>query len=265
VPVRVLIPAQPEPKARSGVRVVTPAGEASRKPNVGDDVMGYLSVFNKTFPYLDEAGDALAAGADTLMQMRAGGGMGGRFDPVGNYRRRRELSARRAADFEARRPLVAANAKGAGIAAQIAPALLTAGASAAPQIAAQTAPRGLMGASARLLKPMADSAVVSGLTAQVAAYGGDGTLEERAETARETTLVPQPAPEFAPRAGPPRRIARASVWVRPEVVVEVAYREVTPDGVLRHPSLLRQRPDKRPRECEGWEQGAQNEQPIRHT
>jgi DNA ligase D-like protein (predicted ligase) len=80
-----------------------------------------------------------------------------------------------------------------------------------------------------------------------------------------STLVPQPAPEFAPRAGPPRRIARASVWVRPEVVVEVAYREVTPDGVLRHPSLLRQRPDKRPRECEGWEQGAQNEQPIRHT
>ncbi|MDP2871435.1 MAG: hypothetical protein Q8P31_02730, partial [Bacillota bacterium] len=60
---------------------------------------------------------------------------------------------------------------------------------------------------------------------------------------------PQGEPSFAPGAGPPRRIARASVWVSPDVVVEIAYREITPDGVLRHPSLLRTRPDRSPEEC----------------
>lgn len=74
-------------------------------------------------------------------------------------------------------------------------------------------------------------------------------------------LKPHPVSPFA--VGPPRRTARASLWVRPDVVVEVAYREVTPDGVLRHPSLLRQRLDKRPQDCEGRELDGPNE-PTRH-
>jgi bifunctional non-homologous end joining protein LigD len=41
-----------------------------------------------------------------------------------------------------------------------------------------------------------------------------------------------------------------TVWVEPRYVCEVQYREVTPDGLLRHSSFLRMRDDKRPDECE---------------
>jgi bifunctional non-homologous end joining protein LigD len=47
---------------------------------------------------------------------------------------------------------------------------------------------------------------------------------------------------------------RTTTWTEPLYVVEVRFREWTPDGVLRHPAFLRQRTDKRPHECErpGW-------------
>lgn len=38
-------------------------------------------------------------------------------------------------------------------------------------------------------------------------------------------------------------------WVRPEWVVEVRYKTVTEDGLLRHPSFLRVRDDKDPADC----------------
>ncbi|TGU18066.1 DNA ligase D, partial [Mesorhizobium sp. M4B.F.Ca.ET.150.01.1.1] len=38
-------------------------------------------------------------------------------------------------------------------------------------------------------------------------------------------------------ASVPRDIARRARWVKPELVAEVAYSEVTPDGSLRHPSF----------------------------
>ena len=38
-------------------------------------------------------------------------------------------------------------------------------------------------------------------------------------------------------------------WVRPELVVEVRYKEFTEAGVIRHPSFVRLRDDKRPEEC----------------
>ena len=43
-------------------------------------------------------------------------------------------------------------------------------------------------------------------------------------------------------------------WTEPVHVVEVRFREWTPDGVLRHPAFLRVRTDKRPHDCErqGW-------------
>jgi bifunctional non-homologous end joining protein LigD len=47
---------------------------------------------------------------------------------------------------------------------------------------------------------------------------------------------------------PPPAIARHAHWVRPEVVVEVAFGEWTADGVLRHPSHLGRRIDKEPSE-----------------
>ncbi len=52
------------------------------------------------------------------------------------------------------------------------------------------------------------------------------------------------ARKTAPIAGVPRDAARRARWVRPELVAEIAYTEVTPDGALRHPSFLGLREDK---------------------
>lgn len=46
-------------------------------------------------------------------------------------------------------------------------------------------------------------------------------------------------------ASVPRDIARRAKWVKPELVAEVTYAEVTPDGSLRHPSFEGMREDKR--------------------
>jgi bifunctional non-homologous end joining protein LigD len=43
----------------------------------------------------------------------------------------------------------------------------------------------------------------------------------------------------------PRDIVRRARWVKPELVVEVTYAEVTPDGSLRHPSFKGLREEKR--------------------
>jgi len=43
----------------------------------------------------------------------------------------------------------------------------------------------------------------------------------------------------------PRAMVRGARWVSPELVAEIAYAEVTPDGVLRHASFLALREDKR--------------------
>ncbi|HEY7471418.1 MAG TPA: DNA ligase D [Gemmatimonadota bacterium] len=47
----------------------------------------------------------------------------------------------------------------------------------------------------------------------------------------------------------PRPPGRGHHWTRPEVVVEVRYKEVTEEGLLRQPSFLRERDDKSPAEC----------------
>jgi ATP-dependent DNA ligase len=54
-----------------------------------------------------------------------------------------------------------------------------------------------------------------------------------------------PAPPFTRASGLPRKDAH---WVRPEIVVEVAFMEWTGHGKLRHPRLVRLRPDKSARE-----------------
>ncbi len=47
---------------------------------------------------------------------------------------------------------------------------------------------------------------------------------------------------------------QTTTWVEPRYVCEVRFREWTPDGLLRHPTFLRLRHDKRPRDCDrqGW-------------
>jgi bifunctional non-homologous end joining protein LigD len=55
-----------------------------------------------------------------------------------------------------------------------------------------------------------------------------------------------------------------TIWVNAAHVCEVRYREVTPDGLLRHPTFLRLRTDKLPHECErqGWGSAVQNSPPY---
>ncbi|RVA12743.1 DNA ligase D [Mesorhizobium sp. M7A.F.Ca.US.002.01.1.1] len=55
----------------------------------------------------------------------------------------------------------------------------------------------------------------------------------------ENRVVEKPA-----FASVPRDIARRARWVKPELVAEVTYAEVTPDGSLRHPSFEGMREDK---------------------
>jgi bifunctional non-homologous end joining protein LigD len=65
-------------------------------------------------------------------------------------------------------------------------------------------------------------------------------------------------PVFAPggEALPSEKIpeTKTTVWTEAVHVCEVRFREVTPDGLLRHASFIRMRADKRAHECErrGW-------------
>ena len=54
----------------------------------------------------------------------------------------------------------------------------------------------------------------------------------------------KPLSQDAPTVDAPRAAVRGAHWVRPKLVAEVAYAEVTPDGVLRHSSFVGLRGDK---------------------
>jgi bifunctional non-homologous end joining protein LigD len=74
----------------------------------------------------------------------------------------------------------------------------------------------------------------SGFTGQMLKDVGDQLLA--LETPRPPFEGPAPA-------------EKESHWVRPELVAEVRYKEVTGDGLLRQPVFLRFREDKKPEEC----------------
>lgn len=42
------------------------------------------------------------------------------------------------------------------------------------------------------------------------------------------------------------------VWIKPKIVVQIEYAEITPSGSLRQPSFLGLRVDKEPKDCV-WE------------
>lgn len=71
--------------------------------------------------------------------------------------------------------------------------------------------------------------------------GGIGAALER-ELLRELEPLRTGASPFV--GDLPREDTRAVVWVAPRVVVEVKYGQLTPDGRLRFPRVLRLRPDK---------------------
>ncbi|UYQ73886.1 DNA ligase D [Pelagibacterium flavum] len=57
-------------------------------------------------------------------------------------------------------------------------------------------------------------------------------------------MLEKDARKTAPLSGVPREMARGAHWVSPRHLAEIAYTELTPDGVLRHPSFLGLREDK---------------------
>jgi bifunctional non-homologous end joining protein LigD len=75
-------------------------------------------------------------------------------------------------------------------------------------------------------------------------YAGKvGTGFGMAEIARLGKLMKPLARSTAPVVAP-RAAVRGATWLEPKLVAEVAYAEMTADGVLRHPSYLGLREDK---------------------
>jgi bifunctional non-homologous end joining protein LigD len=77
--------------------------------------------------------------------------------------------------------------------------------------------------------------------------GGISAAAERDLLARLTPLRADRSPFAAKQV--PREDTVATTWVRPELVVEVRYGNITRDGRLRFPRYLRLRPDKTPEEA----------------
>ena len=73
---------------------------------------------------------------------------------------------------------------------------------------------------------------------------------------------PAVAPGVAPLPSGSIPETKTTTWVEPRHVVEVRFREWTPDGVLRHPAFIRLRMDKSPQECERQAWGAHEEVPA---
>lgn len=191
-------------------RVIKPAA----KRGMMDDVVGGLDTLYRSVPGLDEVNDGLRAGVDTArdifspeyeadVRARLADPTKGRPADASRDLYRQNLAEQRArskgsaAEFEAARPVAANLTKGVGLAAQVVPALMTGGASAAPT-AVTKAPAvakvtdTVARRVARALAPKATvalkAATAGGLGAQVTGLAGEGDLSERVADANEMTI-----------------------------------------------------------------------------
>jgi bifunctional non-homologous end joining protein LigD len=62
--------------------------------------------------------------------------------------------------------------------------------------------------------------------------------------------------DTSPFMNVPRDISSAARWVKPDLVAEIAYTELTGDGHLRHPAFIALREDKKARDVTGADRGA---------
>lgn len=144
------------------------------KPKRGalDEVYGAVTTLNRSIPGMDEAGDGIQAAIDFAS------GRAGSLPKAWEGARKRSQGA--SADFKSRRPIVASQVEGVGIAAQIAPALFTGGATAAPTLASAASKKGVVEGAKRLATgPLARSAYAGGAGSAAAGYADEGTLRER--------------------------------------------------------------------------------------
>ena len=104
-----------------------------------------------------------------------------------------------------------------------------------------TAPRGGRGGFGALhLAAYRDGALV-----YIGRAGSGFSAKQLKDVAQQLDELAVPKPAFA---GPIPAEAE-SRWVRPALVAEVRYKEITGDGLLRQPVFLRFRDDKKPEEC----------------
>jgi len=75
-------------------------------------------------------------------------------------------------------------------------------------------------------------------------HGRVGTGFSDKEAVALQKALDERARKQTPFANAPRDISRVARWVEPDLVAEIAYSEVTPDGALRHPSFIGLREDK---------------------
>lgn len=189
-------PVAAAPKSASGQAAPQPPRSRSQ------DAAGALATLYRSIPFADEINDSLYAAGKTAGDLLTGKARLSPADlhrglldlnPFDNSVFRKNYAAAQARGqdaaqgFQAAHPTAANLTKGAGLAAQVAPALLSAGATAVPEIAATPA-RGLMAATARAVKPLAHAATTAGLYAQAGALGGEGTLPQRVQAANAATL-----------------------------------------------------------------------------
>ena len=89
-------------------------------------------------------------------------------------------------------------------------------------------------------------------------YGPDGSLEyagrvgtgfSHAQLERFRAVLDEDLVDATALTNGPIPKGAAHRWVRPRHVVEVQFKEVTEEGLLRHPAFVRFREDKQPHEC----------------
>jgi bifunctional non-homologous end joining protein LigD len=116
-----------------------------------------------------------------------------------------------------------------------------------------TAPRGGRGGFGALHL----GAYRDGALTYIGRAGSGFSAKQLKEVAQQLDELAVPKPAFA---GPIPAEAE-SRWVRPALVAEVRYKEITGDGLLRQPVFLRFRDDKKPEECviEGAQSSEQSE------
>ncbi|MCW1432202.1 DNA ligase D [Novosphingobium sp. JCM 18896] len=66
------------------------------------------------------------------------------------------------------------------------------------------------------------------------------------EEIQRLMAIMKPLEQSAPSVKAPRAEVRGARWLKPRLVAEVAFTEMTKEGTLRHPSYLGQREDKKP-------------------
>jgi bifunctional non-homologous end joining protein LigD len=94
-------------------------------------------------------------------------------------------------------------------------------------------------------------------------HGRVGTGFNAASAAELQEALDGRARKTSAFASTPRDISRRAKWVEPELVAEIAYTEVTPDGHLRHPSFIGLRQDKKAEDVHFEAPATTPEAPVR--